>query len=154
MAFVRIHRIIANPGSGATGDYVFGTRGGILLNIALSWKPRQFYNIGTIDEQVVPGDMHAFIGDQANSLLILGQDSSGMIVVPTFGSWGWTNPMRQEIMDGSQLISKLAFHNFTPMPIGVIQGQLRVIVGWDPLKLQSHDVIVEAELLAFDSAII
>lgn len=153
MVYSRIQRVIQSVGAGTSIDYPYGVRGGILLSVTLTWKPRTFFNIGTDSEAINPGDIHVILGDASTSLTILGQDTAGVIVVPTNSSWSWYNPMRDEIISAAPVIEKLAFNAFTPMPIGVLRGGFRVIATWDPLKQVVHDLGIEAELLAFDANI-
>lgn len=144
---------MSNVGAGQTQDYLFGPRGGILLDILLTLRPRAFYNIGTTSEQVVPSSMIVTVGDSATAASVVGQDTTGFVIVSTDSPWGWGHPNRANIIEAASVIEKLAFNTFTPMPIGVLRGSLRIIAGWDPLRQVSHDLVVEASLLVFDQNI-
>lgn len=155
MAYVRVHRLMTNIGSSAAADYVFGTRGGILLNISLIWRPRTYFDQGTSDEQEKLGPIHAIVGDSATSNTILGQALTGSdIVIPNNGRFDWEHPQRQGILDSLSVVEKLAFNSFNPMPIGVIKASLRILASYDPVLQVNHDLEIIADLVAFDSQIL
>jgi len=155
MALRRLHNTITNIDSvGQSVDYIFSlSNGGILLEIRLTWQPYTFLNIGTENEVVKGGDIHAVLADSVTSTTIVGQGNNfnDPIVVPQGGSWEWTNPERYSLLGANSTISKLQPNNgFSVQPIGLLRGNLRIIARAEPVRQVPHSLIVEAELLAFD----
>ena len=157
MAFARIHAAITDINPSSIKDYIFSTRGGILLNLKLTWFPFTFFDVGTADEVVKGGDIHVVIADSALSTAILGQSLtvSSPIVVPQGGSWTWAHPDSGALRGADAVVSKLAPNlGFPLQPVGLISGNLRLITSLEPVRLVQHHLMVEAELIAFDSSVI
>lgn len=154
MVVLRIQRMITDIGTGKTEDYLFSLRGGgFLLSLRLTNRPRVYFDVGTSAEQVRLGPAQVVVGDNANASFILGQDATGVIYLPSGGTWEWTHPYRQALLDAGAVIEKLApYAAFgTLQPIGLIQGALRIIGAQDPIVGVSSDLSVEAELIGFDA---
>jgi len=158
MAIVRLQRILSDIGASSSADYQFTspTIGGILLDMTLTWRGRQYYDLGTADEVAKLGDIHVIIGDSATNQSVIGQILSPLsaVRVPTGGDWSWSHPHRDELVAGAAFISRLTHKNWTPMPVGVIRNDLRIIASWDPLVQQQHDLIIEANLMPFALSVI
>lgn len=154
MALFRITRQIPNvPTAGVNNDYVFGVRGGILLDVEITWYPHTFFNVGTEDESVKGGDIHVLLGDAATARPMLGMNTSPLhnIVVPAGGSWRWVHPHRSALLQAEATTGKLAFHSgFSQEPLGVLRGAFRVIAVTEPVRQVPHSILVEANFIAFD----
>ena len=155
MVYARLHRNIVNiQPAGASEDFLYGLRGGILLSLKLTWQPFTFLNQGTDEEVPRGGDIHVIVADAGTTLPVLGQIGATLtdspIVVPNGGSWEWDHPYAPGMRDCIVMIEKMAFHPFAIMPIGILQGALRIIAQQEPVRAIAHSLIVEAEFIGFD----
>lgn len=157
MGHYKIQRLVSAIGSATTADFLFGANGGIVTSINLTWVARDYYNSGTDQQTIKICDIHVSIADSATSATILDPTAPlalNPIIVRTASSWGWDHPKRNEILAATDVISKLAYRSFTPMPLGVVTGQLRIIAQPDPLITGvSPSLMVEAEMVTFDQNI-
>jgi hypothetical protein len=153
MGVVTVIRHLKNIGAAAAQDVVFGARGGILLQLRLSWAPLAYHDKGNPGESFVIGDIHCLILDSINGQSILNQRVAQLdtIVVPTGEDWVWVHPEKDALI-GSEICAKLAVNTaFPAQPPGVIQQNLRIGATWDPNKNVSHSLVIEGIFLAFDS---
>lgn len=160
MAYVRLQRFVSGNGAGVgvgtTSEFTYsGSNGAIVLSIELIWSPRVYYNAGTQNESIRYGDIHAYVADASTSRSFIDvtgtAENQKLIVVPTNGRWSWVHPKKFEILAASDVISKLGTRNLGAYPTGVITGSLRVIAGYDPITAVSHNLMIETELLVFDT---
>lgn len=159
MAIVRLHRNITNiSAAGETVDYQFNVdpaRGGILLGIELIWQPYTFLNIGTDEEVPTGGDIHVIVADVGTSQPVIGQVgitlTDSPIVVPAGGAWEWDHPYRDEIEAAAAMIEKLSWHGHAVMPAGILQNSLRIIAQREPVRNIAHSLVIQADLLVFDT---
>lgn len=156
MAIIKTHNTISSISTARSATLVTAaTRGGILLELKLIWKPRTFFDIGTANETINPGDIHVAVYDTGTSQTIFGLENGSttdLIVVPTNGEWSWQNPFYNEILRAAVLIEKLAYSTLPLPQNGIIKGNVNVIAIPDPLKPTAvHDLTVEGLFLLFDA---